>query len=59
MDVSQLREYMRSSGELNKPNADSVAWKHAFKLYKQAQGVRVEMDCSGCWRRVTAWIRND
>jgi hypothetical protein len=57
LDREGLRDYMKNNGEIHRGNEDSESWKHAFKLYEKAQGVKVGMDCSRCWQKVSEWIR--
>ncbi len=52
----ELIAHMRASGEIHRADRESKAWKHAFKLFEETQGVKVDIDCSSCWSKVKSWI---
>lgn len=58
LDKQGLQDYMKSNGEIHRPSDESAAWKRAFRLYEISQGIKLDMDCSRCWKRVSEWIRS-
>lgn len=56
MNREQLRDYMRASREINRFDSNNVVWKHAFKLAKLSGMENMDMDCSGCVKKVKEWL---
>lgn len=56
MDRVELCAYLKSTGQIRKGDSENKAWQHAFKLFKESQGMAVDIDCSSCWRRVIEWL---
>jgi hypothetical protein len=56
MNREQLRDYMRAARTLNRFDSNSVEWRHAFKLAKLAGMENMDLDCTGCVKRVSEWL---
>jgi hypothetical protein len=56
MNREQLRDYMKASREILRFDSDSPAWKHAFKLARKSGMENMDMDCSGCIKKVHEWL---
>lgn len=56
MTKDELREFMKSNGEIHRYNRDSHAWKRAFQLIRLSGVENLEMDCSKCVDKVKAWL---
>lgn len=56
MTREQLRDYMKASREMHRFDSESVAWKHAFKLARANGLENMDMDCTGCIKKVKEWL---
>jgi len=56
MNREQLRDHMRAARMLNRFDPDTVEWKHAFKLAKLGGLESMDMDCTGCIKKVKEFI---
>lgn len=56
MTREELRDHMKSNGEIFRYNSDSVSWKQAFKLAKLSGLEYLEMDCAKCVDKVKDFI---
>lgn len=57
MDREQLRDYLKSSGEIHRPNSESKAWLRAFELARAAGFGQLDVDCVKCWEKVQRFIK--
>lgn len=56
MTREQLRDYMKASRLIYRYDREDVAWKHAFALAKKSGLENMDMDCTGCIRKVKEWL---
>ena len=56
MNREQLRDYMRASREIHRFDQHSAAWIQAFKLARANGLENMDMECSGCRRKVLEWL---
>jgi len=56
MNREQLRDYMKASREIQRYDSDLPSWKHAFKLAKLAGLENMDMQCTGCIKKVKEWL---
>ena len=56
MNREQLRDYMKASREINRFDSENIVWQHAFKLARKSGMENVDMDCTGCIKRVKEWL---
>ena len=56
MTRTELRDTMRTSGELERWQK-SPNWELAFELYKrETKDLEVSLGCSNCYGKVKAWL---
>lgn len=56
MNREQLRDYMKASREIHRFDPDNKGWKHAFKLAKLSGLENMDMNCTGCIKKVHEWL---
>lgn len=47
---------MKASREILRYDSDLPSWKQAFKLAKLSGLENMDMDCSGCVKKVKEWL---
>lgn len=57
MNREQLRDHMKASRIIHRFDPDVPEWKHAFKLAKLAGMENMDMDCTGCIKKVLEWLQ--
>jgi len=56
MSREQLRDHMKANRDIYRYDRDLITWKHAFALAKKSGLENMEMDCSGCVKKVREWL---
>lgn len=56
MNREQLRDHMMAARIINKFDSDMPEWKQAFKLAKLSGLENMDMDCTGCVKKVKEWL---
>jgi hypothetical protein len=56
LDKGQLFAKMMESGAFHRMG-NTPLWKHAFKLYIQSTGDKVDLGCSRCYTKVKEWLQ--
>jgi hypothetical protein len=56
MNREQLRDHMKAARIIYKFDPDLNEWKHAFKLARLSGMENMDMDCTGCIKKVLEWL---
>jgi hypothetical protein len=56
MNREQLRDHMKASRIIHRFDPDMLEWKHAFKLAKLSGMENMDMECTGCIKKVLEFI---
>ena len=56
MTREQLRDHMKASRIINRFDSESKEWQQVFKLARLSGMENMDMECSGCIKKVTEWL---
>lgn len=56
MNREQLRDHMKAARIIHKFDSDVPEWKHAFKLARLSGLENMDMDCTGCVKKVKEFL---
>lgn len=56
MTREQLRDHMKAARLINRFDRDLKEWQHAFSLAKKGGLENMDMECTGCIKKVKEWL---
>lgn len=56
MTKEELKTGLRNAGVYHRFDSSNYWWKQAFKMWASETGMKPDMGCSTCIRKVKEWI---